>query len=375
MAIQRSQACCLFLALLLSLQLTGGLAGGASDVTVYWGRNKYEGSLRETCDTGLYKTVIISFLSAFGHGQYKLDLSGHPPFDIGNDINYCKSKGIVILLAIGGQGGEYSLPSSQAAAEVADYLWNAFLGGSRRGLVRPFGNVAYHIHLPSTLAAQLPFSAELAPSCHGRDVNSSPRAINNLRKVSIADTTLAGLPEVLQSGKEHYDELARRLFDYTKYYRLGRVVLTATPRCGYLDHRLEAALDTGLFDRIHVRLYGEEGWCFQTPLESFKKWAVAYPHSKVSVGVVASPDAAGYMPPWDLYYRVLEYAKKVSCRPCMPSLRKDHLFFPAFPFFDKGGKPKSNLSIEKVFSAAVSTRSVYSCMPWGSNHQSSGETN
>ncbi|TVU24346.1 hypothetical protein EJB05_26778, partial [Eragrostis curvula] len=117
-----------------------------------------------------------------------------------------------------------------------------------------------------------------------------------------------------QGGKEHYDELARRLFDYTKYYRLGRVVLTATPRCGYLDHRLEAALDTGLFDRIHVRLYGEEGWCFQTPLESFKKWAVAYPHSKVSVGVVASPDAAGYMPPWDLYYRVLEYAKKVPNR-------------------------------------------------------------
>ncbi|TVU24489.1 hypothetical protein EJB05_26931, partial [Eragrostis curvula] len=89
MAIQRSEACCLLLALLLSLQLRGGFAGGAGDITVYWGRNKYEGSLRETCDTGMYKTVVISFLSAFGHGQYKLDLSGHPPYEIGNDIKHC----------------------------------------------------------------------------------------------------------------------------------------------------------------------------------------------------------------------------------------------------------------------------------------------
>ncbi|TVU24343.1 hypothetical protein EJB05_26775, partial [Eragrostis curvula] len=260
MAIQRSEACCLLLALLLSLQLTGGFAGGAGDITVYWGRNKYEGSLRETCDTGLYKTVVISFLSAFGHGQYKLDLSGHPPYEIGNDIKHCKSKGIVVLLAIGGQGGEYWLPSSKAATEVADYLWNAFLGGFRWDVQRPFG-----------------------------------------------DAVVDGIDFFIDQGAtEHYDELARLL------RRRGVRILTASPRCEYPYQRLEAALDTWLFDRIHVRLYGEDSKCFQTPVESWKKWAAAYPRSKVLVGVEASQEAyaATYIPPWDLYYRVLLSAKK-----------------------------------------------------------------
>ncbi|TVU24340.1 hypothetical protein EJB05_26772, partial [Eragrostis curvula] len=265
MAIQRSEACCLLLALLLSLQLTGGLAGSAGDITVYWGRNKDEGSLREACDTGLYKTVIISFLSAFGHYNYTLDLSGHPPAGVGDDINYCKSKGIVVLLAIGGQGGEYSLTSSQAAYDVAGYLWNAFLGGSRGSVVRPFGNA-----------------------------------------------TLDGVDFFIDQGSmEHYNELAKYLFDYTKYYRVGRVVLTATTRCGYPDQRLEAALRTCMFDRIHVRMYGGDRKCLVSPVEWWQNWASVFPRSKVFVGLAASPDedAAAYIPPSDLYSRLLYTAK------------------------------------------------------------------
>jgi len=39
-------------------------------VTVFWSRNKAEGSLHESCNMGLYNTVIISFFSVFGHGRY-----------------------------------------------------------------------------------------------------------------------------------------------------------------------------------------------------------------------------------------------------------------------------------------------------------------
>ncbi|TVU24495.1 hypothetical protein EJB05_26937, partial [Eragrostis curvula] len=115
-----------------------GLAAAADDsignIAVFCGWNKTEGTLREACDTGKYTTVIISFLNSFGHGKYALNLSGHPLDGVDDDIKHFKSKGILVLLSIGGSatagGGDYSLPSSQAAADLADYLWHGFLGGA-----------------------------------------------------------------------------------------------------------------------------------------------------------------------------------------------------------------------------------------------------
>ncbi|TVU24342.1 hypothetical protein EJB05_26774, partial [Eragrostis curvula] len=269
MAFGRRPACLLLLGLL-SLQLTAGLAAYGGDVAVYWGRNKDEGTLRETCDTGSYTTVIISFLVAFGHGQYKLDLSGHDIGGVGDDINYCKSKGIMVLLSIGGQGGEYSLPSSQAAADLSEYLWNAFIHGSAAGVHRLFG-----------------------------------------------DAAVDGIDFFIDQGAtEHYDELARNLYAYNKYYKGGGLTLTATPRCAYPDQRLTAALATGLFNRIHVRLFGDDRQCVWSPWGSWlswEKWAAAYPGSRVFVGVVAAPEAApaGYMSQRSLSVAVLRFAEKV----------------------------------------------------------------
>ncbi|EAZ04803.1 hypothetical protein OsI_26977 [Oryza sativa Indica Group] len=73
-------------ALLLQLFFLAGLApaaaaaGPTGQVTVFWGRNKDEGSLREACDTGLYTMVVMSFLNVYGArgGEYRLDLAGHP---------------------------------------------------------------------------------------------------------------------------------------------------------------------------------------------------------------------------------------------------------------------------------------------------------
>ncbi|XP_062182827.1 xylanase inhibitor protein 2-like [Phragmites australis] len=262
----RRRPCCLLALLLLSLLTVGLAAAGPGDIAVFWGRNKDEGTLHEACDTGAYTTVIISFLSVFGHGRYQIDLSGHPLNGVGDDIKHCQSKGILVLLSIGGQGGEYSLPSSQSATDLAEYLWNAYLAGSREGVARPFGDAA---------------------------VNGVDFFID-------------------QGSTEHYDELARRLYSYNKYYRGGGVTLTATPRCAYPDQRLEAALATGLFNRIHVRLYGDQR-CTWSARESWEKWAAAYPGSRIFVGVVASPeaDADAYMSPKDLYYGVLQFAQKL----------------------------------------------------------------
>ncbi|CAL4994036.1 unnamed protein product [Urochloa decumbens] len=217
----RRRPCLLLSALLpfVALALLAGAAAAKStgQVTVFWGRNANEGTLREACDTGLYTTVIISFYSVFGHGRYWGDLSGHPLSTVGADIKHCQSKHILVLLSIGGNAtsSDYSLPSSASAAAVADNLWNAHLGGRRR------------------------------------------------------------------------------------------VRLTASPRCGFPDARLEKALRTGLFERVHVRFYGAGAggdkcsylnggtWGI---VEAWNKWTAAYPKAQIYLGLAAAesgiPDGA-----------------------------------------------------------------------------------
>ncbi|CAL4980114.1 unnamed protein product [Urochloa decumbens] len=239
MAFRRLPPCTLLAgALLLSVLAVGSLAAtGPGDIAVLWGRNKDEGTLREACDTGTYNTVILSFLTAFGHGTYTLDLSGHPLAGIGDDIKHCQSKGILVLLSIGGPSASaaanYSLPSPQSAADLADYLWHAF---------SPAATPAYP-----------------APSATRRGVT-----------------------------------------------------LTATVRCAFPDPDLAAALATGLFSRIHVRLYGDLK-CEWGQFDSWNKWAAAFPASRVFVGVVAAPEADqdAYLFQKDLYYGILQFAEEV----------------------------------------------------------------
>ncbi|GJN12087.1 hypothetical protein PR202_ga30333 [Eleusine coracana subsp. coracana] len=79
------------------------LENKTGQVTVFWGRNRNEGSLREACDSGRYTMVIMSFLDVYSHGKYHLDLFG----------------------------SHYSLPTKQSALDLFDHLWNAYLAGPR----------------------------------------------------------------------------------------------------------------------------------------------------------------------------------------------------------------------------------------------------
>ncbi|XP_066335319.1 xylanase inhibitor protein 1-like [Miscanthus floridulus] len=226
------------------------LAKQTNQVTVFWGQNKDEGSLQEACDTRLYTTVIISFYSVFGQGRYwRGDLSGHQLSGVGADIKHCQSRGILVLLSIGGGGHDYSLPSSQSAADVADNLWNAHLGGAHLGVYRPFG-----------------------------------------------DAAVDGIDFYIHNGgaADQYDELARRLAQ-------RGVRLTASPRCGCPDLRVDRALQTGLFERIHVRFYGDDKCSFKNGstwgvVEGWNNWTARYPKTEVYVGLAAAesgvPDGA-----------------------------------------------------------------------------------
>jgi chitinase len=242
--------------------------GKTGQVTVFWGRNKAEGSLREACDAGTYTLVVISFLNVFGHGKASLDLSGHPIGPIGDDVKYCQSKSVMVFLSIGGLGTQYSLPSAQAATDLADYLWFAFLAGHRKGVHRPFGDAA----------------------------------------------ELDGIDLFIDNGApDHYDVLARRLWSYNKDFR-GRTPaqMSATPRCRYPDPRLERALATGVITRINVRFYGADGYCAAYWQLEWDKWTAAYPNSGIYVGLPASEQTVGYVHPKNLYYGVVPVVQKAA---------------------------------------------------------------
>ncbi|WVZ62150.1 hypothetical protein U9M48_011930 [Paspalum notatum var. saurae] len=266
LASRRAAAVVLAVAALVSLAAAAGSKTG--QVTVFWGRNKDEGSLREACDTGLYTMVIISFLDVYGEGRYHLDLSGHPVGGVGADIKHCQSVGVPVSLSIGGFGAGYSLPSNQSALDLFDHLWNAYFGGRKPGVRRPFG-----------------------------------------------DAWLDGVDLFLEHGTaaDRYDVLALELAKHNIRGGPGKPLhLTATPRCefppaGYLKR----ALDTGIFERVHVRIY-DDADCEAYWHTAWDEWTAAYPATRFYVGMTASEMTHGWVHPKNVYYDVAPSVQKAD---------------------------------------------------------------
>ncbi|KAL6647593.1 hypothetical protein ACP70R_015030 [Stipagrostis hirtigluma subsp. patula] len=256
----RRAAALLAIAALVSVLAVPAAAAGnkTGQVTVFWGRNKDEGTLREACDSGLYTMVIMSFLNVYGHGRYGLDLSGHPLAGIGDDIKHCQYIGVPVSLSIGGFGGDYSLPSKKAALDLFDYLWNAFLGGSKPGVHRPFG-----------------------------------------------DAWLDGVDLFLEHGTaaDRYDVLALELAKHNIRGGPGKPLhLTATPRCTFPPASyLKRAVDTGIFERIHIRIYGDDNCQAYWEL-NWEKWTKAYPATRFYLGLTADEMTHGWEHPKNVYY-------------------------------------------------------------------------
>ncbi|KAL6652966.1 hypothetical protein ACP70R_011891 [Stipagrostis hirtigluma subsp. patula] len=248
---------------LLSSLGTVAATGKTGRITVYWGQTASEGSLRKACESNLYSTVILSFLTHFGGGRYKLNLAGHSWSAVSPDIKYCQSKKILVLLSIGGGIGKYSLASEADAKAVAKHLWDFYLGGSSRS--RPFGNAVLD---------GIDFDIELGSS-------------------------------------KHYDDLAKYLKKYSGKGK-RKVWLTAAPQCPFPDRMLGEALRTGLFDRVHVQFYNNPVCSYRAGnvaafTRAWNKWANSLPRGSVYLGLPASPRAAGsgYVDPATLKSRVL----------------------------------------------------------------------
>ena len=236
-----------FSLLLLSLV---NLSLGA-DIVIYWGQNGNEGTLRDTCASNNYNIVNLAFLTTFGNGQTPvLNLAGHcnpvanQCTSLSDEIKACQSQGIKVLLSLGGGAGSYSLSSADDAKNVAQYLWDNYLGGQSGS--RPLG-----------------------------------------------DAVLDGIDfDIETGGGQFYDELAKAI-----KARGSNVVLTAAPQCPFPDQSLQTAINTGLFDYVWVQFYNNPPCQYSGDatnlLNSWNNNWSNIPAGKVFLGLPASQQAAG----------------------------------------------------------------------------------
>jgi chitinase len=201
-----------------------------------------------------------------------MNLAGHcDPYSKGctglsSDIESCQSKGIKLMLSIGGGSGSYSLASSDDARQVATYIWNNFLGG--QSSFRPLG-----------------------------------------------PAVLDGVDFDIEGGTDLYwDDLARYLSAYSNQGK--KVYLTAAPQCPFPDASVGNALKTGLFDYVWVQFYNNPPCQYTsgdiTNLEdAWKQWVSDIPATVFFLGLPASPEAAGsgFIPVPDLTSNVLPAIK------------------------------------------------------------------
>uniref|UniRef100_Q7M1K0 chitinase n=1 Tax=Lagenaria siceraria TaxID=3668 RepID=Q7M1K0_LAGSI len=244
-------------------------------IAIYWGQSGAEGTLREACATGRYKYVMLAFLNKFGNGRTpSINLSGHcNPANGGckvasRNIKFCQSKGIKILLSIGGGIGSYSLASPADAKRFATYLYNNYLGG--RSSARPLG-----------------------------------------------DAVLDGIDFDIELGSTaNWQYLARYLMGFSKPNK--RVYLSAAPQCPFPDKFLGKALDTSLFDYVWVQFYNNgpcqyEAGNINKLISSWNRWTSSVRGSgKIFLGLPAARGAAGsgYIPPRVLTSQILPKIKR-----------------------------------------------------------------
>ncbi|XP_020184938.1 uncharacterized protein [Aegilops tauschii subsp. strangulata] len=251
---------CTLTILLLAASALAAAAAESANIAVYWGQNATEGTLRDTCGTGLYAYVNLAFLSIFGAGRAPvLNLADHcdPPSGscatLAADIGSCQSAGVKVLLSMGGGALGYNLSSPSDAQDVATYLWDNFLGGTGAG--------------------------------------AAPRPLG--------DAVLDGIDFDIEAPSEHYDDLARSLTSLYKGDTGGKkYMLTAGPQCPFPDASLKTALATGLFDRVWVQFYNNPPCQFArgdagTLQSAWRQWTAALPSATVYLGLPASSDAAG----------------------------------------------------------------------------------
>ena len=128
-------------------------------LTVYWGAEDDTTTLADVCADNSYDIVALAFLSEFfsdgGYPQLQLSTLNAPSsaqqaagatgLQDGSSlvpaIMACQQAGKLVLLSLGGADGNITLTGDAQGEQIADTLWNLFLGGTKDKSLRPFDSL------------------------------------------------------------------------------------------------------------------------------------------------------------------------------------------------------------------------------------------
>ncbi|KAK2612705.1 Endochitinase 3 [Conoideocrella luteorostrata] len=130
-------------------------------LTIYWGAEDDTTTLDDVCNDSSYDIVNLAFLSHFfsngGYPKMSIGNLGGPSqaqrkagatglqdgSSLVNAIKNCQSKGKPVILSMGGaiDYSDVRLYNDDQGRQIADTVWNLFLGGTDKKELRPFGDV------------------------------------------------------------------------------------------------------------------------------------------------------------------------------------------------------------------------------------------
>ncbi|KAJ3487936.1 hypothetical protein NLG97_g6300 [Lecanicillium saksenae] len=142
-----------------SASLKSRATGGK--LVIYWGAEDSSTTLDNVCSDSSYDIVNLAFLSYFfkdgGYPQLSISTLGGPSdaqqaagatslqdgTELVPAIQKCQQAGKLVILSMGGAEGyaDVTLQSDAQGEQIAQTIWDLFLGGTNSAPLRPFGSV------------------------------------------------------------------------------------------------------------------------------------------------------------------------------------------------------------------------------------------
>ncbi|KAJ6003580.1 Chitinase 2 [Penicillium canescens] len=243
----------------------GDTAKSSSNVQVvtYWGQTAGQKSLQSYCadDAGV-DIILLAFLNTFGQnmdtpsgniGSSCQITSGNAQGceEVAADIDYCRSKGVKVILSLGGALGVYGLSSREEAETIGQNLWDAFGGVKQSRIPRPFGE---------TFVDGWDFDIEL------------------------------------YEGTEYYRYLIAKLRSNFATDPCHTYYITGAPQCPIPEPYMQKMITSAEFDYLWVQFYNNPSCSVNTQI-NYDEWVTNIANTpsanaKVFIGVPASPLAA-----------------------------------------------------------------------------------
>ncbi|KAJ6442498.1 endochitinase CHI3 [Purpureocillium lavendulum] len=264
---------------------TEARAAGTGRLTVYWGAEDDTTTLNDVCGDSSYGIVNLAFLNYFfSDGGYPSiaigDLDG--PSDAQRKagatglkdgsslvpaIQKCQSAGKLVILSMGGANdyADVTLKNDAQGEQIADTVWNLFLGGTKNPELRPFGSVKLDgVDLGEYFPARLWLGWLVTSTLTIRTDNESGNPTGYLAMVKRLRSNIAS-----DSSKRYY--------------------LTAAPQCPYPDASQPLNV-CKLMDFVWVQFYnnGECNIAQSGFKQAVKNWSKGIGNAKLFIGALAS---------------------------------------------------------------------------------------